>query len=239
MDPLLKIHDGQSAVVIGGGPSVEDYIDKIKELKKDGAVIVSIERMYTWCWKNDIKPDYVVALDASDDVVEGFVSIHPETIHLISTQCPPHLFDLMKDEKVYIFNTVQNGIDSQKIWEKYGYDVVTKINSGGSVTLGAFSIAMTLGCKDIHIFGFDCHMTNGGYANGIAGVGIQEGIFEVEVGDRLFKTNSPYLSFAQQFFDLKVMATRLGMLKSVKVYGDSLVTAMSVTDISGDVTTNK
>jgi len=230
-DNVLGSHYDQKAIIIGGGPSADLYVDKIKELQADNGVVIAIERMYAWCNKHGIVPDYVVALDASDDVVEGFADIREGVTHLVSTQCPTSIFELMKGQNVLIFNSVQGGIDMESMWDEAGYERTVKINAGGSVTLGSFSIAMTLGCRDVHIFGFDCHITNGGYANGIVGVGEQNGAYQIEIEGRVFLTTSPYISFAQQFFELKKIGEKINMLDSVKVYGDTLVGAWSVEPI--------
>ncbi len=55
---------------------INNYINKIKEMKNEGCVIISIDRMYKWCLDNGIIPDYVVAIDGSADVVEpSFVDV--------------------------------------------------------------------------------------------------------------------------------------------------------------------
>jgi hypothetical protein len=95
------------------------------------------------------------------------------------------------------------------------------------VTLGALAAAMLLGMKKFHIFGFDCHVTNGTYADGIAGVGEQTDLLTVRLGERDFKTTLSYLAFAQQFFTLREFGENDGLWDWCKIYGDSMVNAMS------------
>jgi len=85
----------------------------------------------------------------------------------------------------------------------------------------------------LHVFGFDCHITNGGYANGIVGRGLQSDFIKLRIEGRDFESTYPYLLFAQQFFILKKFGEDAGLLKSVKIYGDSLVNAMSKQDLRG------
>lgn len=219
------------AIVIGGGPSVDNEINRIFELKEKGYKVICIERMFQWCLANGLTPDYVVVLDASDDVNLSFMTVSDQPIYVVAAQCPTDVFERLKDYKTYLFNTSQNGIDQQSYWDANGYKTTSLINAGGSVTLCAMSIAMALGMKEIHLFGFDCHITNKNYANGITGVGEIMDIIEIEVHDRIFKTTAPYMAFAQQFFQLMEMAKKLNHLKTVKVYGDSLVCAMSKENI--------
>lgn len=231
--PLIDSHPGGDAVIIGGGPSVDGEVDKIIALVERGATVIAIERMYQWCLDHHIVPKYVVALDASEDVCESFHDTHPGVTHLVSVQCPPSVFGLLKKENTYIFNTPQRGINMADHWDDGNYDVVTVINAGGSVTICAMSIALTLGMRDLHIFGFDCHVTEGNYAKNITGVGSISHVYEIEIGEKVFKTTSPYLSFAQQFFEIIKMARANEMIGKVKVYGDSLVNHMSIEDIRG------
>ncbi len=233
IDKLEMIHKGQEAVIIGGGPSVDDYIKTIKDKIDEGAVIVSIERMYSWCLDNGIVPNYVVVLDASDDVMESFNSIHSDTTHIIAAQVNSEIIDKLKPHKSYMFNVHQPGIPLAKYFVDGKEEVMTLINSGSSVTLCAMSVAMYLGCRDYSVFGFDCQVSGGNYAKGITGVGDIKDIIEVTVNERRFKTTMAYLSFAQQFFMMKEMAKAQDVINKVKIYGDSLVSQMSRENIRG------
>lgn len=230
---LLDSRKGREAVIIGGGPSVDLEVDKILSLIEDGAVVIAIERMYQWCIDNGIVPDYVVALDASDDVIESFSDLHPGVTHLLAVQCHSAIFDLLKGKNAYIFNTPQQGIDLATFWTENQYDAIGIINAGGSVTICSMSIAMYLGMKSMHIFGFDCHITSGNYAKNITGVGEIKSVFDVEIDGCIFTTTAPYLSFAQQFFELMAVAKAQGMVDRFRIYGDSMASHMTIENIRG------
>jgi len=233
INELIGSHAGQEAVILCGGPSIDEFVEKIRAMQASGCLILAIERMYQWCTKHDITPDYVVVLDACDDVNESLSELNPQTTHLLATQCQPSAAKLLVGSKAYVFSAPQRGVDQHDYWHKNGYDRVTLINGGGSVSLQSMAIAMTLGMKTLHIFGFDCHVTQKPYAEGISGVGVHAASFAVDIHGQIFHTLASYMSFAQQFFHLMDMAKRSDMLNSVKVYGDSLVNAMSVEDIRG------
>ena len=216
------------AIIIGGGPSVEFHVEQLEQLKVNGAAVITIERMLPWCLLHGIVPEYVAVMDASDDVIAAFHTLPTMCRYLVATQCQPAVFDALKGLEVSIFSTPQRGIDINAMREKHDLPMATQVNSGGSVTLCAMSLAMTLGARSLHVFGFDCHVTQGTYAKGIAGVGEQPDTFEVSArGDeKRYRTNSAYLSFAQQFFKLMEMARQWGLIETVKIYGDSLVKAI-------------
>ncbi len=233
VDKLEMIHKGKEAVIIGGGPSVDGYIKTIKDKIDEGAIVISIERMYSWCLDNGIVPHYVVVLDASDDVMQSFNSIHSDVTHILAAQVKPEIIDKLKSHKSYMFNVHQPGVPLAKYFADGKEEVMTLINSGSSVTLCSMSVAMYLGCRDYSVFGFDCHVSDGNYAKGITGVGDITDLMEVTVNERKFKTTPAYLSFAQQFFMMKEMAKAQDVINKVKIYGDSLVSQMSRENIRG------
>jgi SAM-dependent methyltransferase len=231
---LVGVNKDKPAVVVAGGPTINDYPDKIRDLQKGGAKIFAIERMYQWCLNHDIVPDYIVVLDASDDVIDSFEIIHPDTTHLVLAQCKKDVIDKLKDHKSYFFLCEQKGLNYGNILIEKGFKRVTLISPGGSVGIGAMALAITTGCDKLHIFGFDCHVNNADYANGITGVGCINNKIEAEIKDRIFTTTVPYMSFMKHFFHFYSVAKDLKMLKEVKIYGDSMVKYSSKIDLDGD-----
>lgn len=226
MDVLVGSLVNQSAVIVAGGPSVEACADEIVRRQQDGAQVFVIERMLHWALERDIMPDYIVVMDASDDVPATLTDL-PQTTYLAATQSHPSTWDALNGHRVYLFNTPQRGIHSSELWERYGYDKATLVNAGGSVSLACMSLAMTMGCRILDVYGFDCHVAHGGYAVGIRGVGEQAIVIEVSIDGETIQTTPQYLSFAQQFFYLMEMAQQHSMIERVRVHGDSLVTRMA------------
>lgn len=225
---------GHECVVVAGGPSVDAFAADIRIRQAAGNQVIVIERMVPWCQRHDICPDYVIVLDACDDVTEALQDPPLGAMYCIATQCPPAVFEALKERTSYIFGTPQRGIDLADAWNRHAYTRTTVVNSGGSVTIGAMAMGILLGMRRFHVYGFDCHLTAGAYAQGIAGVGEPKSTIQVTVDGRVYTTTYSYLSFAQQFHLLCAMARRLGKLDDVRVYGDSLAAAMSVQDIRGD-----
>lgn len=231
---LINSQPDTDAIIISGGSSINGYAKKVKELQAKGAKVYSIERMYQWCLKNDIVPDYIVVLDASDDVIESFATLHKDTTHLVVSQVKSEIIDTLKGYKTFYFNLMQKGIDWSKIYDAQQLKSVTFINSGASVSICCMTIAMAFGAKNLHVFGFDCHVTEKNYADGITGVGDIKETMTVEVGGRIFKTTTPYYAFMQQFFQLYQTGKDTKMLDSIKIYGDSMAKAAANIDIDGD-----
>ncbi len=219
---------GHEAVIIGGGPSVDGQVERIETLIAKGCKVVAIERMAEWCKAFNILPHYLAVLDASEDVPLSLQHVHPHTICITATQCGQAVVDALPNhERVFCYSSPSACVNLPALFEQAVHPKQTILNAGGSVTLSAMTIAMALGMRSLHIFGFDCHVTERAYANGITGVGVaQPQLIEIEVDGKPFTTTGPYLSFAQQFFPLMETGRLMGFLKSVDLYGDSLVTAM-------------
>ena len=227
----LKDKYSGPAIVIGGGPSVDGQIEKIKELVAKGYPLFVIERMYPWCAKHGLIPDFVVALDASDGVEDGFTDICQTTKHLVVATINPVVFDVLKGREVYIFSGVAGSFPSaQKEWAENGHSRVMIVNTGSTVVLGSVFLALVLGFRNIHLFGFDCMVKDADhdYAADIAGKSVERTYFEAQVGKDGPKvlTCPSFLAFAQQFFRMIDSARARGMIESIDLYGESLVNLM-------------
>lgn len=227
---LIGTEKGRESIVISGGPSIDDYIDKIKELQDAGCVVICIERMYPWCMENGIKPDYVVVLDASEDVSEALENPQKDVKHLLSTQCRTITANMLKECPCYVFSIPQHGVEQHNYWLSGKYDRATIINGGGSVALQAMAVSMLLGMRTLHIFGMDCHLGGGHYADGITGVGAIGTMVEVVIDDEVVQTTVSYLSFAQQFFQMWEVAEDCKMLDKIAFYGDSIIKKLAKGD---------
>ena len=54
--PLLALH--RPALLCGGGPSIADNLEKIKELKAAGGIIFALNNTARFLAENGIKPDF-------------------------------------------------------------------------------------------------------------------------------------------------------------------------------------
>lgn len=215
--------------VVGGGPSIDDHIDELRELKDRGVPVIAIARMYPWCLEHDIVPDYVVSLDCAEEQEKGFATIHPDTTHFMAAVTRPEVVErvMQSGALCYLFDSR----DDRKIKtmrRDAGYHVATVINSGGTVVITCFAVAFTLGYTDLHIFGFDCMIPHPDvtHAKGIAGESVPQHILPVEInGDTIFTTPS-FLEFARQSLDLFSIAHDEHVLHTVQLYGDTLLGRM-------------
>jgi hypothetical protein len=216
-------------IVLGGGPSVDGQVEALCDLMQQGVPLITIARMYPWCLDHGITPDYVVSLDCSEEQEKGFEHICYDTTHLVAGVTRPEVVDKIKDAgaPIYLFDAR----DDRKIKtmrRDAGYEVCTVINSGGTVVLTCINAALTLGYNDLHIFGFDLMFPNleHTHATGIAGRSVDQNILTVNIGGQDYLTSPSFIEFARQALDVFGAGHELGMLKSVKFYGESIITKM-------------
>lgn len=146
-------HDGV-AVLVGGGPSLGDYIDDIRELWLDGATVFAINAAATFIRKYKIPVDYQVIADAK-----------AETAQLVESMASHHLFASQ------VHPDTLASVDRPRLWhleigqiERWLPD--KRVRDGGYVLIGggaatgnsALCLAFAMGYRTFHIFGYDsCH----------------------------------------------------------------------------------
>jgi len=220
---LWNTHKGE-VICLGGGPSVDGQLETIREMHDKGVPIIAIARMYPWCLKNGIIPDYVLSLDCSPEQEVCFADVQPGTKFLLALVSRPWIFERLKDEQCYVYSS-QDNVKTKELRIKHGYEVDSVINTGGSVAIGTIPVGMSLGFNDFHIFGLDLMFENEKqtHATGIAGKSVEQQYAEIEIkGERILTTPS-FVDFANQTLDIVSVGHTMGCLKTIKFHGKSLI----------------
>ena len=223
---LIDTHPDSAAIIIGGGPSIDGEVERIRALRAEGHQLYAIERMLPWCVAHALMPDYVVVMDAHENVQDSLWHAPVEPTYLVALQCHHSVFTRLNGLRAYTFATPQKDLSQAEVMDRLKIEQWTLVNAGGSVVQCAMNLALILGARRIHLFGFDCQVTDRLYANGIAGAGGDDALIEIEVAGyqpRIFTTTLPYLAFAQDFIRSVELFRRQGYLEHVTLYGESLV----------------
>jgi hypothetical protein len=149
-------HDRHVAI-IGGGPSVLDKIHEIQWRKSQDQKI--------WVLNNarkalpaDLAIDMQVLLDARPENA-GFVTDACE--YLVASQCAPEVFDALKGKSVTLWHANSPWMPELLKDEK---DRVTYLIGGGTtVGMNALALAVSLGYRKIHLYGFDSCYRDGAH----------------------------------------------------------------------------
>ena len=151
----------QKVVVLGGGPSLNNYIDEIKEHKKNGAKIVTMNGTYQWAKEHDLWPVTQFMIDARK-FNERFVDpVDEQNLYVMASQIHPDLIDKLPPDRTYLMQCNLDEGSIQICNEMMGdmYDDWFPIPGGSTVMLRCLPALMMIGYRDIEVYGFDsCFM---------------------------------------------------------------------------------
>jgi hypothetical protein len=154
------------AIMIGGGGSINDHIDDILKLQRDGGVVFAMNGASKWARSHGIEVDYQVILDAKEETSQLVDT--GANARLFSSQCHPKTLEAAKNPILWHldFGGIEECLPPERI-EQGGYVLI-----GGESTVGtcALCVAYTLGFRDLHIFGYDSNYRDGkshGYSQDI------------------------------------------------------------------------
>jgi hypothetical protein len=143
---------GQTALIIGAGPSLNENIDNIKKNRKN-FVIFAVNKVAKYLFENQIFPDFIVCLDADyiNKSLDGLDS------KLERTNC---LMDIRTDSSVlnHAFHKIfVNFSETDAVMKKASkYNAFMKFNeTGGSASTFALTSAVKMGFSQIVLTGID------------------------------------------------------------------------------------
>jgi len=145
------------AVMIGGGDSINDHIDDIKDLQNEGATVFAMNGASKWARANGIEVDYQIILDAKEET--STLVDNGAKHRLLSSQCHPKTLAAAKDLIVWHLEIgeIEKLFPPERV-KKGGYVLV-----GGESTVGTcgLCVAYTQGFRDLHVFGYDSSHRDG------------------------------------------------------------------------------
>ncbi len=213
--PLLELADehDRHAVVVGGGPSVKNFLDEIRTRKEHGQEIFALNNSWQYLEKNGIKPDYHVMLDARPENAD-FV---PEGKGYYASQCDPSVFEKAKDVTLWHHSNAQNVIEGNGLF----------VAGGSTVGLSALSICAMLGYRKIHIYGFDSSYEEDRHHAYEQELNDNEKTITVKCSGEEFHTAPWMAEQAIQFSELAPQLMSMGCV--ITIHGEGLLPHMART----------
>ena len=233
----VKESHRRPAVILGGGASIGDHIDEIKELQKSGAAIFALNGASIWAQKQSIERDYQVVIDSIPR--DWVVDVKGETEGLIDKEAKAHLFasrcspdTLNQAPSLTMFHLrmenpeIEELLPSDRV-KKGGYVVV-----GGGATIGitALCVAFSQGYREFHVFGYDSSHRDGkehAYSQpGLDGEGgyHPDKLLTVQHAGREFITTFQMSKQPSSFMEYTKLLKADGC--TFQVYGDGLLQAV-------------
>jgi hypothetical protein len=142
---------GEQAIVCGGGPSLEDSLETIRQLKAGGAKIFALNNSAQFLVGKGIKPDYQILLDPRPQNV-AFIDEPWAHELLIASQCHPSLFEQAAKigYRTTLWHPAIPGID-----EHINKKDAIKITCNITIGLSCLSLIYHMGHRNLHLFGYD------------------------------------------------------------------------------------
>ncbi len=157
-------------LLISAGASIDNYIEKIKELSKTHFILV-LSHAFNTLIKNNIKPDAIVSTDGGFYSCLHIIDAIKENIPIFTTHSA-YSFPLTNINKKRIFYFSHNESFEKIIYSNKNSDNNIYFPMEGSVIMPALRIANFLNPKYILLAGCDfCHLNNKShskYSNAIA-----------------------------------------------------------------------
>lgn len=155
---------GQSALIIGAGPSLNDNIQKIKA-NRHSFVIFAVNKAIKYLEQNGIIPDFIICLDAKN--MNTTLEVSPE--YLAKTNC---IADIRADKNIFnkpfkkiFINFSDTDFISKKISETNSF--IKFYETGGTASILAMVSAIKMGFSKVVFAGIDLAFNNNMiYANG-------------------------------------------------------------------------
>lgn len=215
--------------LIAGGPSIEHYVDDIKQFK----TTIACGSANDWAMKNGIIPTYAIICDPDPVSINYYTKLDTETKYLISSACDPKIFDHVKDYQVITWHCHSEEI-AEKIKKEnlIAHEDYYAVSGGCTVGLRALSIALLFGYTNVHMFGYDSCLgikdKHHAYDFTDEAESLGE-IYNIKIGDEL-KPNSPTFRCAgyqlAQASNFREFYLHHHQLFNPTVYGNGLIAAM-------------
>lgn len=203
-------------MIVGGGPSLGNHFDKIRELRAAGVKLVTLNGAYNWALEHGLKPSAQIVVDARAFNARFTHPVVDDCKYLIASQCDPAVLEGLPVDRTLLWHTTA---ETYRAELDAHYDAWWVVPGGSTVLLRAIPLLRMLGFVRFHLFGCDsCCADQAHHAysqpenDGAA--------FPVIVGDRAFVCQPWMASQAQEFMDLiRFMGDEI----ELEIYGDGLL----------------
>lgn len=224
-------------VVVGGGWSLNDTVDELRQLYFDGIKLVALNGSAKWLMERNLRPSLHIMLDARPENAEFVRDPVPYCKYFLASQCAPEVFDMVQGREVYLFHAVGEGsLAEKKILDEFYVQRWQPIPAAGMVGITSIMLLRTLGFRYQHLFGIDgCFDPKTGAHHGYPqALNDNDGARDFTIMGRTFRCSSPLASQAINFMNMLAIN---GDSVDLEIYGDGMLahimkTSASISDLN-------
>lgn len=204
-------------MILGGGPSLNDHVEDIREKRAAGVKLVTLNGTYNWALEHGLTPSAQIMVDAREFNARFTKPVVDDCKYLIASQCHPSVLEGLPKDRTLLWHTTMAAIretvnEARELW--YG------IPGGSTVMLRAIPLLRMMGFKRFHLYGFDSCLTGSDHHAYAQPENDSEVVIDTIVGGKVFKCHAWQIAQAQEFMDLVKF---LGDELELEVYGDGLI----------------
>lgn len=155
---LKDSFEGRDAILLGGGPSLDEMIPWIRD-NRDELLVIAVSRVSRQLKALDLQPDVVVSVDPQDisfDISKEMLRFPADTLFVHSYHVAPLLLGQWPGASVYT---------GDKFPWKMPANPENLPSVGPTVTNSALALALHMGCKQIILAGVDLCYSRDGYTH--------------------------------------------------------------------------
>lgn len=156
---IMPYFSGKSVIYVAGGPSLEYYLDYIRQRTSDkpnAPILVCASTVYRKLTELSIIPDYVIMIDAQDNMVKHFEETYNTSSSLIYLSTACHKATKNYSGKRYIL--FQYGYDAAEDYARTNH--LSLVETGGSVSTTIIDFLIQCKCSEIITIGLDLAYTD-------------------------------------------------------------------------------
>jgi FkbM family methyltransferase len=206
-----------TAVIIGGGPSLKELLGEIRLRKRSGQTLIAVNGSYEYLKDHGIVADGQVIADARRENRDFILSCN-HVVYLAS-HCHPAVFARARDLKCAIGIWHCNTAEAAALYAQG--KINSLITAGSTVGLNAMALAFKLGFRRIHLYGLDSSFSDEAHAYQQLGPHQQDEIIPVESEGRHFTSNTWMVAQVQEFQTIAPALANQGC--QIHVHGDGLL----------------
>jgi hypothetical protein len=141
--------------IVGGGPSLDETFDELRDLVFSGAKLVTVNGAYQWCLDRNLRPSAQVMIDARPSNARFVDPMVPNCTYFLASQCAPEVWDAVEGRpRVAIWHDAHEGAVTDEL-DRYYCGHWQGIAGGTTAGLRAVGLMRTLGYLRFDLFGID------------------------------------------------------------------------------------
>jgi len=220
----------KGCVIVGGGPSLAGSVKAIKDHKRRGLKVITVNNALRFLMERGVTPDAHVMLDAREENLPMVENAPKSVRYFLASQVHPCVFDALSGHDVVLWhNAMGSGDELMEIikpWFDEGPNQrpCVLVPGGGTVGLRAINLAWLSGYKKIHLYGFDSSYAEGKHHAYSQSLNDGEPTMEVVLADKRYLCARWMIRQAMEYQQQALYLRERGV--KVIAHGTGLIPAM-------------